>query len=155
MDLQRIKDPVRCGPLGVEVSGHCQEQLTKSLTAALDSTITTPYYLSDIQLKDCHFSHWPNHDEVWNKRQANDLKSLPRHLPTLEDDSKRADHLGDIKKVPQNGFLMNPQVITEYNLFCTSCVKNGFNPEPNSVALEGIFCQNTFAKKYPERISLR
>ena len=104
-------------------------------------SITKLYYLSDIQLKDCHFSHWANHDEVWNKRQANDLKSLPRHLPTLEDDSKRADHLGDIKKVPQNGFLMNPQVITENNLFCTSYVKNCFNPEPNSVALEGIFCQ--------------
>ena len=34
VELQRIKDSVRCGLLGVKVPGHQQEQLTQTLIVA-------------------------------------------------------------------------------------------------------------------------
>ena len=34
-ELQRYKDTVRCGALGAEVPGHCQQQLTQTLIVRL------------------------------------------------------------------------------------------------------------------------
>ena len=42
-ELQRYKDTVRCGALGAEVPGHCQQQLTQTLIVRLLKThITDP-----------------------------------------------------------------------------------------------------------------
>ena len=37
-ELQRYKDTVRCAALGAEVPGHCQQQLTQTLTVRLLKT---------------------------------------------------------------------------------------------------------------------
>ena len=38
-DVQRTKDTVRCATLGAEVSGHCQKQLTQTLTAFFENAL--------------------------------------------------------------------------------------------------------------------